>query len=469
MASTFYGFEIAKSGLQASQMGLNVTGQNVANLNTDDYTRQILNANAANYSSGADHYARLAASNIGQGVEVKGISQTRDAVLDTEVRTANSNYNTWEATYSALSDVEAVFDESTTDGLHAMFTDFYNQLEGLSNNTGDIGYATIARSSAEKVTQVLNQYASQLSQIRSQINSDLSISVQDVNTTVDKLNSINALIKDQAVRGAVSNELLDTRNGYIDTLSGYMDISVTPNADSTVSVTTTGGVDLLASSFSVTESGGITSIIRTEAGTDSAFSPDSGSLKGYLQMLNGAGVYDTANSYKGLAYYEKALDSLTASFATEFNAINSSGGTSLPLFEGTTAADIAISDAWLESADYIVTGVTGTNDNVIKMINLMDADTVISPYFTGTYEEGSRSIMSEINVEVGYVSDMRDMYGSILTASENERESVVGVSINEETTNLMKYQKAYQAAARVMTALDEVLDVLINKTGIVGR
>lgn len=469
MASTFYGFEIAKSALQASQMGLNVVGQNVANINTEDYTRQVLDVNAANYSSGADRYAQLAWNNIGQGVELKGITQVRDALVDAEVRTANSNYSTWEVTSSTLSDVETVLDESTADGLHAMFTDFYNQLEGLSNNTGDIGYATIARSSAEKVTQVFNQYAKQLSQIRSQLNSDLSISVQEVNTTVDKLNEINALIKDQAVRGAVSNELLDTRNGYIDTLSGYMDITVTPNADSTVSVTTTGGADLLASSFSVTESGGITSIIRTEAGTDTAFSPDSGSLKGYLQMLNGAGVYDTANSYKGLAYYEKALDSLASSFATEFNAINSSGGTALPLFEGTTAADIAISEEWLADADYIVTGVTGTNDNVIKMINLMDNDTVISPYFTGSFEEASRSLMSEINVEVGYVSDMKDMYGRILSASTNERESIVGVSINEETTNLMKYQKAYQAAARVMTALDEALDVLINKTGIVGR
>ena len=473
MASTFYGLEIARSAVNANQVALDVTGQNIANINTDDYTRQSADLAAVNYGSGIYTIAQHA-NQAGQGVTVQQISQIRDSFLDTRVRNANSESNMWNTALSALSDIEEVLDESETDGLHAMLNDFYNSLQDLSNNVGKTEYASIVRSSAEKVVQIFNQYASQFSRIREDQVTSLEIDVKDINVNINKINEINDLIKDQTVRGSVSNELLDLRNSYLDTLSEYMPIAVEANDDGTVSVLS-GGESVLDSTFSVTVSGDETSIQRTDSlGTVTAYSPEAGTLKGYLNILNGAGkLAETGEStYNGLLYYERSFDAFADAFAGTFNAINTlDPAVPANLFEGSTASDIRISDAWYEDAFFLVTSDQDSNDNIIKMINAMDndVDTSLYPEITGTFEGFSRTMMGDIAIDTGYTEDMAGMNEDILDAVANQRESIMGVSLNDETINLTKFQRAYQAAARLMTVLDENLDTLINGMGVVGR
>ncbi len=474
MGSTFLGLEIAKSGLVASQICIDVTGQNIANVNTKDYTRQSADLVSVNYNSGNYMISQPITNNVGQGVNVADISQSRDAFLDTRVRNANSQYNTNNTQLSGLSDIEGVLDETSTDGLHAMMNEFYTALEELSNNVGDEEYASIVRSAAEKITQVFSEYASQLSQIREEQTSSLEISVDKINSTIDKINDLNDMIKDQTLRNNVSNELLDSRNSYLDNLSAYMDITVTANDDGTVSVTSTGDIDVLSSAFSLSFSGDQVTIQRTDGdGNVTDYSLTDGSVRGYLDVLNGAGTYadDEENTFRGLLYYERALDSFAASFAGTFNDLNTLDAASpADLFTGTTAADISISAAWYDDADYLVVADTGTNDNVIRMINAMDEDVddTLYPGVNGTFEGYARTIMSDIAVDVSFYTDITDMNQSILNSAVNQRESIMGVSVDEETINLTMYQRAYQAAARLMTVLDENLDVLINSTGRVG-
>ena len=434
---------------------------------------------SVNYNTGIYKFSQTASSNTGQGVTVAKISQYRDSLLDARVRNANSQYNTYSTIFSGLKDMESVLDESSTDGLHAMLNEFYSQLEELSNNVGDEEYYSLARSAAEKVTQVFNQYASQLSQIREEQMSSLDLSLDEVNTTIDKINELNEQIKAQTVRGSVSNELLDQRNSYLDDLSKYMDITVTEKEDGTVTVTSTGDVDVLDSTFSLSSSGDQVTIVRTDGGgVESDFSPEEGSLTGYLNILNGAGTYAEAseNTFRGLLYYERALDSFAEAFAVTFNDLNTLDVSSpANLFSGTTAADITISDEWYNDAQYIVVDSDetdeDTNDNIINMINAMDeeVDTSLYPDISGTFEGYARTLMSDIAVDLGYYKDISAMNKSILNSAVDERESLTGVSVDEETINLTKYQRAYQAAARLMTVLDENLDTLINSMGVVGR
>jgi len=473
MGSTFSGLEIARSAIMATQVALNVTGQNVANVNTEDYTRQSANLVSVNYTTGVTKFASLTSATVGQGVSVSGINQIRDALLDKSVRNANSQYSTKDVILSALNDIENVLDETTTDGLHAMLGDFYESLQNLSNNVGDTEYASLVRSAAEKVTQVLNQYATQLSSIRDEQETSLGLAVDQVNTTIDKINAINAQIKDQTIRGTVSNELLDLRNSYLDTLSGYLNINVSANNDGTVSVAS-GAVDLLDSTFSLTVSGDQLVLQVDSGGTTTDFTPDEGQIRGYLDILNGAGSYAEAgeNGFQGLLYYERALDAFAEAFAGTFNDLNTLDVSSpANLFTGTTAATITISDDWDDNPNYLVVADQGTNDNIVKMLNAMnkDVDTSLYPGLTGTFEGFSTMLMSEIAVDVSYYSDMSGMYENILKSAINARESVIGVSIDEETVNMTKYQRAYQAAARLMSVMDENLDTLINRTGVVGR
>ncbi len=474
MSSTFYGLEIARSALVANQVALEVTGQNASNVNTEDYTRQRADM-VAIYNSGGNKFASNYTSSPGQGVSVAKISQIRDEYLDIRVRNANSQYSTAETTYAALTDIEDVLDESDADGLHAMLNDFYKQLDKLSQNAGNVEYSSLVRSSAEKVVQVFNQYALQLEGLREEQDAALVLAVDEVNSTIDKINEVNLLIKNETIHGDVSNGLLDMRNSYLDTLSGYLNISVAAQEDGTVSVTSAGGIDVLSSKFSLTKSGDEVVLQRTDGNNvTQEFCPTSGSVKGYLDVLNGAGNYaeTDGNTFRGLAYYEKALDNLANAFAGTFNSLNTLDASSpANLFTGATAAEITVSEAWYGNANYIVVADQGTNDNIQKMVNAMEEDVngSLYPGVDGTFEGYSRILMSNILVDVGYYKDIAKSNKDTVDTLVNERDSIMGVSTDEETINMTKYQRAYQAAARLMTVMDENLNTLINSMGVVGR
>jgi flagellar hook-associated protein 1 FlgK len=484
MRSTFYGYSIAASALQASQAGLDVVGQNIANVNTAGYTRQALEQSEAYYTTGPYQYAAITATVSGQGVSVDSISQLRDAFLDSRYRQANAKLGTQTATLEVLQSVENVLDETQNDGLGVMLADLYAQLETLSGNAGDVEFASLVRSSAQKVVEILGQYADQLSDIRDQQVYDLEVIAGDINAITSKIQELNTAIQNETLRGSVSNTLLDQRNLLLDQLSGYVDITVTQHGDGTLSVQT-GDLYLVDAANGTRTEVAIdatgSSISLTDASDGTAIEVTQGSVAGYLKALNGLGGYAAAGeeSFCGLAYYQKALDDFAASFADTFNELNKETTDDKPLFAGDssgviTAATIRISDEWQQDASYITTTTAagasdGANDNVLRMMDALETETTISACFSGTYDSFATSLIAEIAVDVSYVSDISETQSAIVTAIQNQRDSLSGVSVNEETTNMLMYQKAFSAASRLMTVLDEALDTIINSMGRVGR
>lgn len=457
MGATFHGLEIVKSGIAASQIAVNVTSQNIANANTKGYTRQGVVQTSVSAGMGPYQYARTTAA-VGQGTAITGIAQYRDEYLDKRYRNANSSCAMYATSLSALQGVESVTDETTTDGLNAVLADFYSALQNLSNNDEEIEYASLLRSAAEKVCNILNEYASQFIQIEEELSYDLELTVNDVNTLVGKIDELNRNIFIATVNGSDCNELKDARNLYLDELSGYMDITTQANTDGTVSILC-GSAYLLdaengsAVTLSLDDSSG--SLMVTDGGGE--FIISGGAIKGLLQSVNGKGVYAAAgeDTYTGIAYYRQVYDDLAAAFADAFNSLNSANG---DLFSGSTAAGISITDEWRNDAAFVVTA----DDNTENMKAAMDADRAISPFFTGTFEEFSTYILSGLATDVSYLKDITATKNAILESIADNREAISGVSIDEESVNLIRYQKAYQAAARVMTVLDEMLNTLIN-------
>ena len=475
MRSTFFGFEAARSGLTAAQAGLDTTGNNIANLSTEGYSRQIVDQTATYFGSTSDKIAAKHPHAGGIGVTLEGIGQVRSQFLDLRYRDANAESGANAKTHSVLTDIENNFDETQNNGLSAMLEDFSNQLQILSLNAGEVEYSSLVRSSAQKVTQTFNQYANQLSVIRAQTAEEMSIGVKDVNTLLDKIDEVNKSLRIATMQKSDTNALNDMRNQYLDKLSTYMNIKVTYQMDGTVSVDS-----------------GTTSLLDSQAGTVALIEMDDnpasgmrlmadgvqmnltgGSLFGSMEVLNGKGGFAAAgeNAFRGIPYYQSSLDALAESLSTTFNALNGAGK---PLFSGTTAAGITISSQWLSDPNHITAtldpgGGKGKNDNILNMISAMSADRAITPSFSGNFGGFLLSVMSDIAIDVDYTADMSESTGMVLNAISNERESEMGVSLNEETANLIKYQKAFAASARVMTALDEALDVIINRMGTVGR
>jgi flagellar hook-associated protein 1 FlgK len=514
LRSTFLGYKTATSALTVSQNQMDIVGQNISNVNTKGYTRQRVDINSVSFRTSNLKYG-LTGVVIGQGVETSGVSQYRDTFLDLRYRNESSKAGSEEVQLSALSDLEAVFDEITTDGLDAQFSDLLEQLHSLTSSPSDPVLEGVVRTSAEMLTQMFNNYSDQIQTIKEQQLTYLEDgAIEKVNQLLDNIAELNDQIKADNISGNPALELNDERNMLIDELSSYLDIDVDvvpldigggktidelvikldgTNTElvnreehaelgiGTKDGNTTVGLKIPqvdADGKVIKDADGNT--IYTAGLTDISSSIDGGQIDGYLKFINGSGDFADSTGYtnKGVVYYEKMLDTVANKFATEMNALN---GVDDPLFDkrnGTeiTAGNIKISDKWADSADSYIKNTTvttagddsGATDNILRMISKFqdkldfanDADKVL---FKGSFQEFLSFTTTRLNLQVADVEKSYDTYSETQFQIDYSRNSMSSVDLNEEGVNLLTYSKSYNAAARLMTTIDEMLDTLINQ------
>lgn len=228
---TFGSFTQARLGIYAAQNGLSVTGNNIANINTTGYTRQKLDQTSF-YAGGSDRYYSTYDMRIGNGVLCTGVSQLRDPYLDIRYRGEMSSVGAMDAKLAGLENIQRVLDE-VGDGddafgiLGAQFSDFFNQLQQLSDQTGLSEYDIQVRSSAESLVKQFNSYAAQLKEIEKNAEIAFGQDVDVVNNILTSIRDLNASIRKADIHGDNALELRDERNLLIDKLSSYMKIDVT--------------------------------------------------------------------------------------------------------------------------------------------------------------------------------------------------------------------------------------------------
>lgn len=226
---TFGSYTAARLGIYASQSSLNVTGNNIANINTRGYTRQRMDL-VSLYSYGDSRYANSYNLNIGYGVLADGMSQLRDPFLDIRYRDENANVGAYETRLECLRYLSHTLDE-VGDGddfgvLERQFNDFLQQLQLLNTNVGSVEYDTTVRGSAEIITQLFNSYAEQLEKVQNNQLKTLKEDVNSVNKILNQIRDLNVQIREAGLYGDKALELRDQRNVLIDDLSAYMKIDV---------------------------------------------------------------------------------------------------------------------------------------------------------------------------------------------------------------------------------------------------
>ena len=517
MRPTFLAFQTASRALAASKAHIDITGNNIANVNTEGFTRQRVDLSSISSSSYTQRYA-VPGATMGYGVEVSGITQTRDPFLDSRFRTQNAESSQYDTILKGLNDLEGIFDEIENTGLQSEMSNFINQLQILSQSPTSADFALVARTAAQKVTQILNIYSHQTEQVREQQIFDLENVVidNDFNTTVKGIASLNQQIREEVTHGNVPNELYDKRNILIDKLSALAPIRVTtqpekisegltienlnislvdPTSGTTIGLIQNG----LYNTLTTAEKDGELRIHINQsfgdAPKDITSYITSGTIKGHLDLINGRGAYATGaqNTFRGTLYYKSAMDTFAGNFAELMNNLNKVDPTNpadpdKPLFEtndgsaAITAGNIRISEDWVNDPSYItttrVTSPSGGADNILRMISAlngkmdfrMDPKNPLSPVlFTGTTGEYLSGLSGELALDVELNTNFSDTANNVLYTLSNSRDSISGVSLDEEGINLMAYQKSYNAAARYFTVLDEAVDKIINGMGIVGR
>ena len=226
---TFGSFTAARMGIYASQSALNVTGNNIANINTDGYTRQRLDLVSLN-SWGSARYANKMNMDVGYGVLTNGVSQLRDPYIDIRYRDEQANVGASETWLDCLKQLSHTLDE-VGDGddfgiLERQFNDFLSQLQQLNGAVGTTEYDTTVRSSAEVLCKLFNSYAKALEKVETTQLKNIKDDVTSVNTILTQIRSLNEEIRESGIHGAKALELRDERNVLIDELSKYIKIDV---------------------------------------------------------------------------------------------------------------------------------------------------------------------------------------------------------------------------------------------------
>ena len=551
MRSSFAGFTTAQLAMRASQKALDVTGQNIANINTKGYTRQRLDLISFSTGRGVSKYESSLNVKVGSGVLTTGLSQIRDPFLDIRYRNEVANAGTQDQKLAIMKDLETVFDEVTKNGIQNQISDIATMLQKLSSEVGNSEFDSMVKSSSDVLTKMFNQYAKQLDSIRAEHETNLDIDIDTINDLLSNIHKLNETIKINHIHGNSALELQDQRNSLIDELSGYMKIEVKYEIEQITDqvsvevpkislVGDTGKIPLIDGNFKTeiskeTDADGKTNIKMTmpdiitapvPPATDPVVTPQApqeiteditaGTVKGILDMLNRSGEFDAGTeTVRGIGYYQKSLDLLASKFAEAFNkanrepVFNADGtpqldGSGNPVFTEKnlfassekdalgnplpiTAKNIAISEEWNNGQIGITASVkhnspTGSNDNILNMISMLsekmeykvsvtDAGGVTTEksLFTGSFQEMFTNTGSMLALDVKSTTSLLDNYVTISDEVANMRDNISSVSLDEEGMNILHYQKSYNAAARLMTALDEALNTVINSMGIVGR
>ena len=341
--STFAGFTTAQLAMGASQRSIDVTGQNIANINTEGYTRQRLDVASLNLKNGS-FYNSSNRTRVGYGVDMLGISQLRDPFLDAQYRSQIAKLGTTDAHAAGLEKLQVAFDESTTSGVRDAFINLSSALQTLSK---DDGYTkendTVVRSRMQILVNLFREKAVSLQDIRENTREDFqSTDIKDLNAALKNIAELNTSIKNSQVLGNNALELMDERNKLLDELGSYLPISVNYKQKMIgegysvqvldVSFTDSEGVnhrlisDGRYGEFRTDISGDPVTLTLTDADgytLDVTETITEGTLKGTLDFMNKSGDFDDTD-FKGIGYYEKVFDSLIKKFAEEFNEANKS-------------------------------------------------------------------------------------------------------------------------------------------------
>lgn len=462
MSNVFGILNTGRTALLTQQKAIDVTGHNIANVNTDGYSRQRVNMETNEpYSSQPGQ--------TGTGVRAAEIQRIYDRFLGAQINNENQNLGNWETQKGVLERVEIIFDESSGYGLNQAMSEFWNAWQDLANNPSDFAGRAALLAKSETMTATFNNIYSNLEQIQTDIDTSIMGTVKEINSIAEWIAGLNQKIALTEVGGQNANDYRDSRDLLLKELSLKIKIDSFENSDGKVTVLVAGGRPLVEniSSWNLSTQPDVDSDFQDIAWTDSdgnlvdiTDSISGGKLKGWLEARDVT-----------IPDYLSKLDNLAEGIITEVNDLHKAGlglndvsVAGRNFFAGTTATNMAV-DVDVDDVNNIAAagssdGLPGGNSNAIEIANLQNALKMNSD--TATFDDYYNSLVSDVGSGVQKATVNFDHQSSMVTHLDNYRESVSGVSLDEEMVNLIKFQHGYNAAARLISVADELLDRVIS-------
>jgi flagellar hook-associated protein 1 FlgK len=469
MPSAWFGLNTAVSALTAAQTAIDTAAHNTANASTPGYSRQRVNLVASSpFPFPAFNRSGLPGQ-LGTGVSISSITRARDAFLDGQIREGTALGGYWDARRDELAKVESVFPEPTGSGLGDVLGRVWSAWQDVAADPTSTAARAALTAQASSLAARFNGDAGQLTTLAGGIDTQLTGAVADINDIARQLASLNDQIQRVVVSGDHANDLSDQRDALLEQLSAMLPVTVEPQADGTVMVLV-GGVDLVnhGDARTIVAGQNVAGGVEPQWADGSAVQLGTGRLSSLVETR------DTT-----LAGYCASLNELAKGIADAVNALHQSGvdanGTAGQAFFTMTAGDEAATlavNAAIVGDPRLVAAATAANQPGDGGIAGQIADLRSALLFgsgSQTAVDRYAGLIAGIGADSKQGVDMAANQALVVDHLTTRRESISGVSLDEEATDMIRFQHAYQAAARVITAVDEMLDQLINRTGVVGR
>jgi len=523
MRSTFHGLETSKRGLFSQQTAMNTAGHNIANANTPGYSRQVVDFTASTPIEAPGITSSTAPGQLGTGVDFSNINRVRESFLDGQFRNQNKGLGDWTVQRDTLEKIETIMNEPSDYGLRSVLDSFWNSWQDLAGQPDNLTARSVVMENSLALTDTINDISAKLTDLNKDLSESINIKVDDANTLVTQIASLNDEIFRVETLGNKANDLRDQRDLLTDQLSKLINIDVketsrgyTVTSGSTELVSGKTATLLDANSLPADISGGelngyLTSINHVNTFKSQLDQLVKGLVEGEFELAMPAGTIlpegttltktdGTTLTFTG-DITSRTLTSDTTVIVKGLNGLHKLGYTLKEPLQGggdffTTedgsgdfrAGNIQVSDAIKNDVRNIAAStstfldssgtekVTKGNNQLALWIGQLrntevnfDGSSSTAIAGKSTIDEVFRSMIGTLGVKSKEAIRQEDNHELLASQVDEQRMSVSGVSLDEEMANLVKYQQAYNASARMITAIDEMLDKVINGMGVVGR
>lgn len=469
-------FDIAASGIQTNRMAIEVTGENIANVNTEGYSRQqVLMENKP--VTTANGFA------LGTGVQIAAVQRTYDGMLQMQLVNANSTYQENLAKQSALEQIEPAFNELLSDGLGKSVENFFGAWQDLSANPSGAAERQALVTRSQIMVDSFHQMDSTLTGVAQTADNNLVGITAEVTDNARSLALVNTQILATNSVGGNANELLDQRDLLLRKLSEQAGITSTLAGDGTASVTLN-GEQLVAGTryatlYTSLNAGANDIRITTVGNPPPANDPVADAVAGTVgdgATLGGrlGGTMQVRDDI--VPKYLARLDEMADELVTAVNTLHRAGyaldgSTGNDFFDaaGVSAGDIALDTGFttqkvaaaLPTASDPIPTSSGNNVNALRLAALGNTSVAFS---TGTASFGSfySALVSEVGVDTEGAQNVSTQGAAFLKQLKALRASNSEVSLDEELTNLTKYQRAFQGSAKVINTATDMLDTILG-------
>lgn len=471
----------ARNALLAQQVAMEVTSQNIANVNTLGYSRQ----RALLESMATSTAARV---KVGYGVQVDSVFQYVDGFTERAIQAKTTAFDEYDAKAGILSHIEAIFNETSDQGLASVMNEFWKAWQDVASDPGGIPERTALIEKGQILVRRFNSMSDDLTQIRQSMNTKIGATVAEINTAIKGIADLNEKIVYAESGGATANDLRDQRRVLLQELSSSIGTTSLEDPNGSIKVLTTDGLLLVDGNDSWGFEQDQDEVYYNHIQSDVSDRIHGGKMEAWLDLRD-----------ETLPQYLANLDELAGTFIAEVNALHTagfdlSGNTGNTFFEdflaapqtpnpgdySQAAAYIRLSDDILNHPENIAAGGTsgdpGDNETALEILALQTDDTVqirkwvienrgatlSSSLQTQTMDDYYGTLTGDLGVLVAENNQDRTFAESMLESLDRVRESVSGVNIDEEMTELIKIQRAYEAASKLVTIADEMLQSILE-------